>query len=418
MNDEIANFFIKFTAQGIDDVKKALDETNKKLDDITDSFKKTQDNGEAFFSALKRWTGLVGGLTSAFVILKNTINGVFDTAESVVDLYGKEQTLGVEAKVLEQYGLISRRNQGSQAEAYAFWEDVNRAMTKYQEGKPLGDDELTRNSYIGFNYSYNPNLDPAANRAAYIDAMRKSVQQYYNNTDQNIQTHLKDLVKQESFLRAFAADDEGWQKMLAWGDKWRVWSKDEKTLKDAQKMETVKREWEQLKEELHVKLIPIVTRVLEMLEPKMKQFYDWLDQHGEEYVENIEKWLTENGPTIIKALENVGDAIMSLIRWLAGDKQPMVEVQTDSGTVAIPKSEYTDRVEYENLKTKFPDIVNTMFNPDYRAKMEKIPIDIAMKMYMNDVETALDSRGSWQTDTIFGKMAASSPGYVVGVKGV
>ena len=418
MNDEIANFFIKFTAQGIDDVKKALDETNKKLDDITDSFKKTQDNGEAFFSALKRWTGLVGGLTAAFVILKNTINGVFDTAESVVDLYGKEQTLGVEAKVLEQYGLISRRNGGSQAEAYAFWEDVDRAMTKYQEGKPLGDDELTRNSYIGFNYSYNPNLDPAANRAAYIDAMRKSVQQYYNNTDQNIQTHLKDLVKQESFLRAFAADDEGWQKMLAWGDKWRVWSKDEKTLKDAQKMETVKIEWEQLKEELHVKLIPIVTRVLEMLEPKMKQFYDWLDQHGEEYVENIEKWLTENGPTIIKALENVGDAIMSLIRWLAGDKQPMVEVQTDVGTVAIPKNEYTDRVEYENLKTKFPDIVNTMFNPDYRAKMEKIPIDIAMKMYMNDVETAMDSRGSWQTDTIFGQIAASSPGYVVGVKGV
>ena len=110
MNDEIANFFIKFTAQGIDDVKKALDETNKKLDDITDSFKKTQDNGEAFFSALKRWTGLVGGLTAAFVILKNTINGVFDTAESVVDLYGKEQTLGVEAKVLEQYGLIEKIN--------------------------------------------------------------------------------------------------------------------------------------------------------------------------------------------------------------------------------------------------------------------------------------------------------------------
>ena len=418
MNEQIGDFIVKFTTQGFDDIKKALDETNKKLDDITDSFKKTQDNGEAFFSALKRWTGLVGGLTAAFVLLKNTINGVFDAADSVVDLYGKEQTLGVEAKVLEQYGLIARRNQGTQADAYALFEDVDAVMKRYQHNYALSDAEMERNANIGFDFTYDPNADLATNRAAYIDAMRRSVQRYYANPNDEILPYLKDLVKQESFLRAFAADDEGWQQQLAWGDKWRVWSKDEKTLKDAQKMQTVKIEWEQLKNELYTRLIPIVTRVLEMLEPKMKQVFDWLEQNGEAYIEKIANWLETNGPTIISAIEKVFDGIMSLIRWIAGDKQPMVEVQTDVGTVAIPKNEYTDRVEYENLKTNFPDIVNTMFSPDYKAKMEKIPIDIAMKMYMNDVETAIDSRGSWQTDTIFGQMAAASPGYIVGVKGV
>ena len=418
MNEQIGDFIVKFTTQGFDDIKKALDETNKKLDDITDSFKKTQDNGEAFFSALKRWTGLVGGLTAAFVLLKNTINGVFDAADSVVDLYGKEQTLGVEAKVLEQYGLIARRNQGTQADAYALFEDVDAVMKRYQHNYALSDAEMERNANIGFDFTYDPNADLATNRAAYIDAMRRSVQRYYANPNDEILPYLKDLVKQESFLRAFAADDECLQQQLAWGDKWRVWSKDEKTLKDAQKMQTVKIEWEQLKNELYTRLIPIVTRVLEMLEPKMKQVFDWLEQNGEAYIEKIANWLETNGPTIISAIEKVFDGIMSLIRWIAGDKQPMVEVLTDVGTVAIPKNEYTDRVEYENLKTNFPDIVNTMFSPDYKAKMEKIPIDIAMKMYMNDVETAIDSRGSWQTDTIFGQMAAASPGYIVGVKGV
>lgn len=418
MNEQIGDFIVKFTTQGFDDIKKALDETNKKLDDITDSFKKTQDNGEAFFSALKRWTGLVGGLTAAFVLLKNTINGVFDAADSVVDLYGKEQTLGVEAKVLEQYGLIARRNQGTQADAYALFEDVDAIMKRYQHNYALSDAEMERNANIGFDFVYNPNADLATNRAAYIDAMRRSVQRYYANPNDEILPYLKDLVKQESFLRAFAADDEGWQQQLAWGDKWRVWSRDEKTLKDAQKMQTVKIEWEQLKNELYTKLIPVVTRVLEMLEPKMKQVFDWLEQNGEAYIEKIANWLETNGPTIISAIEKVFDGIMSLIRWIAGDKQPMVEVQTDAGTVAIPKNDYTDRVEYENLKTKFPDVVNTMFSPDYKAKMDKIPIDIAMKMYMNDIQTAIDSRGSWQTDTLFGQMAATSPGYVVGVKGV
>lgn len=334
MNEEIGNFVVKFVTEGLDDIKAGLKDLNKNVETLSDTMEKAGRDGgkgDSFFKALVKWTGLVGGLTAAFVELKRVINGVFDTSESVIDIYGKEQTLGVEAKVLEQYGIISRRNQGSQADAYAFFNDVNEMMFKFQKNRGLSDELMMKYADVNFDFSYDYNKDLAANRAAYIDALRRSVQGYYNNPNEAIQSQLKDLVKQESFLRAFAADDAGWQKLLAWGDKWRAWTVDEDTLDEAQRLKTVTMEWEQIWAQIETALIPILSDLLEALEPLKEPIMDlvaqlkvWVGNNKDNIAKNVEsavKWLVNEFPKKLEALVEVlgliGKVVSDIYDWMS-----------------------------------------------------------------------------------------------------
>ena len=346
MNEEIGNFIIKFVTEGLDDVKTGLKDLNKNVETLNDTFEKAGKDGgkgDSFFKALVKWTGLVGGLTLAFRELKNVINGVFDTSEGVIDLYGKEQTLGVEAKVLEQYGLISRRNQGTQADAYAFFDDVNEMMFKFQKNRGLSDELMTRYADVGFSFNYDYNKDLAANRAAYIDAMRKSVQGYYNNPNEAIQSQLKQLVKQESFLRAFAADDAGWQKLLAWGDKWRALSVDSETLSDAQNLKTVKMEWEQIWQQIEVALIPILSDLLKALEP--------LKEPMMEMVAQLRKWVSDNKDNIAKNVENA-------VKWMVNEFPKLFNSFIDGfRTVAKVVSDIYDWIKEKGVVGKTWDTI-------------------------------------------------------------
>lgn len=327
MNDEIGNFFIKFTTQGFEDVKKGLNQINENLDKMTGSFDKAQSKSESLFGALVKWTSLVGALTVAYQGLKSVIDGVFNSADNIVDLYKNEQVLGVEAKVLERYGIASRRLGGTQNDAYSFFKDVNDMMSKFQTGQ-FSKEDAEMFARLGVGFTYNKNMDLAGNRAAYLDALRSAAQNADPNDAKQRQI-LESLIKQSSIRTLFQAKDSDFAKIMDWADNLRVWSKDDANLQNAQNIKTVKMEWEQAIEDFHTQLMPIMTEVMQALKPLIPVFKNWIDNTLKPWVEankdNFAKWITDGidffkkvAPKILEGLGKVWNILKAIGDMIAG----------------------------------------------------------------------------------------------------
>lgn len=327
MNEEVGSFLVKFVTEGLNDVRSDLKDLNKSVDNLNDTFEKTEKKGESFFGALVKWTGLVGGLTAAFRGLKGVVSGVFDAAGNVVDIYQNETLLRTEAKVLEQYGLIAEKNRGSAEDAYGFFQDVDDAMYRYQNSL-VTEDEMTRNARVGFSWNYDRRLTEAQNRAAYIDALRQSAQYVYGVQDPKEAKELtgifSQIVKQKSLRAAMAGSDEQWQNLLAWSDKWRVYTKDEKNLQNAADLMGVQLEFRQTMRGLQMEIMPLLRDVLKALAPHVKKLTDWLATNGEKLAKEITKWindgklnelLTDVG-NVVKAIWGVAAMLAPIVNWV------------------------------------------------------------------------------------------------------
>jgi len=329
MNEELSNFIVKFTTQGFADVKKSLDDVNKNLDDINKNFKSTKNSGDSFFGALVKWTGLVGGLTAAFVVLKNTIHGIFDTGYDVANLYKQEQLLGVEARVLERYGLISKRNLGSEQDAYSFFGDVNELMGRFRSGK-ITQDDTYRFAKLGMSFNYDFSKSLSANRNDYLLELRRAVSRIdMNNADQ--MSIMKELIKPQSMQTLFMSNEEQFQKQMAWATKYSVLSRNESDLSAAQKMITVQLEWQQLMKDIKLQLMPILSSVLNALQPvipfikeKIGLLGDWVDKNADKiakWVEDAVNWLINDSPEffnkILEGLKDVVDTLQPIITFLS-----------------------------------------------------------------------------------------------------
>lgn len=324
MNEELQNFLVKFTTEGFADLKTSLNETNKLLDDIDKNFTKSTKSGDSFFGSLVKWTGLVGGLTAAFVTLRNTIRGVFNTADDVVNLYQQEQLLGVEARVLEQYGLVAQRNMGSQADAYSFFGDVNELMGRFRTGK-INQNDMEKFARLGIGFQYNAGQSLSENRDRYLNDLHNAVSKIDLNNAEQISI-MKDLIKPASMQTLFMSNDEQFQKQMAWGERWRVLSKNENDLQSAQDLLTVEMEWKQTVKKFSIELMPLLSKVLVALEPLIPvierwiaKMGDWVDRNADniaKWVEQGVNWLINDFPKILADLGTLLSTLATFVGWI------------------------------------------------------------------------------------------------------
>lgn len=326
MNEEIANFFVKFTTEGLVDIKTGIEQINENLDDMNKAFEKSKKGGDSFFGSLVKWTGLIGGLTAAFVTLRNTIRGVFDTAYAVSDLYGQEQILGVSANVLEQYGLIAERNRGSQSDAYSFFGNVNDLMGRFQTGRITKEDTY-RFSKLGLAFDYNRDLSLSENRDVYLNALRSAVSGV-NKNDADKMAIVSELIGPQSLQRFFMSNPAQAEKQLAWADKLRVLSRNESDLQSAQDLITVQMEWRQTIKHFEIELMPILSKVMKALEPlipvidkQITRLGEWVDRHADD----MAKWVQDGVDWLIHQFPEILSDIFTTLKALLGAVTPIVE---------------------------------------------------------------------------------------------
>lgn len=343
MNDEIGNFLIKFTTEGFDKVEKSLDALNKGMDKLNDSFEKGNSKGESFFGALLKWDIVVGTITKSFRALKDEITDVFNVADDMTTLFRKEQSLGVEAKVLERYGLLAKLNQGSQSDAYAFFENIQNLMLKASTPALWSESDAKDLALAGINWSYNGGLTTTQNRDAFLMALRDAFVR--NMYDEKKMSYLKKYVGQESLYSAFMAPEESFRQQMQWADNMRVLSREPERLQDVQDLRVERLEWGQFWQKLDLQLTKPLTDLYKALEPLqepleklVERFGKWVSENSDKisgWVEEAAKWVAKELPGILdkayQALKLIFGALFELVKpgawsfakdfgkWLSGD---------------------------------------------------------------------------------------------------
>ena len=139
---------------------------------------------------------------------------------------------------------------------------------------------------------------------------------------------MKELIKPKSMQTLFMANDEQFEKQMAWGDKWRVLSKDANDLQSAQDLLTVEMEWKQTVTDFKLQLMPILSEVLNALKPlipvireKITLMGDWVDKNAD----NIAKWVEDGVDWLIHDFPESLKDILDLLKIIATALAPIVE---------------------------------------------------------------------------------------------
>ena len=353
MNDEIGNFLIKFTTEGFDKVEKSLDALNKGMDKLNDSFEKGNSKGESFFGALLKWDIVVGTITKSFRALKDEITDVFNVAEDMTTLFRKEQSLGVEAKVLERYGLLAKLNQGSQSDAYSFFENIQNLMLKASTPALWSESDAKDLALAGINWSYNGGLTTAQNRDAFLMALRDAFVR--NMYDEKKMSYLKKYVGQDSLYSAFMAPEESFRQQMQWADNMRVLSREPERLQDVQDLRVEKLEWGQFWQKLDLQLTKPLTDLYKALEPLQKPLEDLVKRFGvwvgensgkiARWIEDAAKWVANELPNKLKevydALKAIADAMLPIVQWVGNKLLGTLSWFSDAWDVLFKKDGMT-----------------------------------------------------------------------------
>ena len=329
MNDEIGNFLIKFTTEGFDKVDKQLTDLNKNMDKLGDSLSKSEKKGESFFGALLKWDIGLGAITKSFNLLKETIGGVFDTAKDMNTLFRSEQTLGVEAKVLERWGLVAEAFDGSRQDAYSFFGNVNKLMQKASTPDEWSSEDQKSLAKAGIAWAYDFGMTDVQNRDAYLVALRNAFIDANNDPKhkQSLKERLRKYVSEDSYFALFDADEKTFMKSMDWADQWRVLSKHPDKLDATQQLKLTQIEWGQIKKEFEIMLADPLNTILKALEPlkdpllnMAKRLGDWAEENADnmaKWVEDGVNWIITEGPNILRRIGDVCKAIGDLAVFLA-----------------------------------------------------------------------------------------------------
>ena len=127
MNQELGEFFVKFTTQGLAEVKDAIDGLTKRLDEAGVAGERASGKQEGFFKNTTLWIGKLAGLTSAVIALKKAWDAVGNAAASTMSIYQQAMLAGTSPQTLERWQWVAR-HQGL---------DPNAIIGDFRGGKEL-----------------------------------------------------------------------------------------------------------------------------------------------------------------------------------------------------------------------------------------------------------------------------------------
>lgn len=333
MNEEIGNFLIKFTTEGFDKVEKQLQQINKSVENLGDSFDKGAKKGESFFGALAKWDTTVGILKSSFRALKEEITSVFETSKDMSRLFQMEESLRVEARVLERFGLIAEANNGQASDAKSFFNTVNKLVTRASKpGLTWSTKDQQDLLVAGIDWQYQQGVSGELNRDAFLQALRTAFLKANADPLNQMEklTLLSQYVPQESLFSFFNSKGEDFDSLMEWANQNLVYSKNPEKLKDAQMLNLVKLEWGQIKKDIDLEFSGPLAELLKALEPLKEplkdlahQFGDWVDENKETIAQKIVdgvKWLKQKLPTMwdnfVNVLSVIGEVVSNIYDWI------------------------------------------------------------------------------------------------------
>ena len=313
MNEEIANFIVRFTTDNLQEIKDGLKDVTKSVDAMNDSFQKSSSKTGGFFEKLANWTISLGGLATAFYGVKRAMEAVGQTAEQVQQTYIKADLAGVAPETMERWNIATWLFSSSEGEAKSavsqFFTNLNNLERNLREQK-YGDDMLERMSRYGFTLDYLYGAGLPENRDRTMQKLHEVFQrQDLDAADLQALQTVFNIPSQ--MVEMFKLSDDEFKNIMDWAESQRVETKNPETLKASIEYKKASIEWAQMWKEVKLDLLPVVRDLKEALKP-LKEPIKELAKSVAEMLVVLQPIATFFTTLVANGLRNVTDLIKVL----------------------------------------------------------------------------------------------------------
>lgn len=291
MNEELSNFYVRFTTEGITELKAGLKDVQESVDKLDKDLKKSKGSGDDFFKQFKSWANSVGLVTAAFVALKEAVKGAIDVSGQIQDIYKESDISGTDPETLERWGILARMYRGTQGDANQFFRGLNDLALNLRENK-YSEDMLERMARAGFSMQYLQGAGLPENR----DALISKLNQVFNRKDLDAAdlAAVKQLFNiSDTMYDILKANPDALRKNLQWAEGQRALTADPAYLENSIELNKTLIELKQELTRTFADFMPVVTELLEAVKPLLAP-------------------LKELGSAITRLLV----ALMPIIKWI------------------------------------------------------------------------------------------------------
>ena len=263
MNEQLANFFVSFTTEGLEELKSGIDDINNKLDDLDGGFSKSTKGMNGMLGGLTVLLGKLGLFGSAIAAVAAGVANAFDVGERAVDLRNASEMIGVDPAKLETMGIVWQKYGGNIQTATAEYKNFLDTMTQYSQAK-IPDEHREMMARYG---QYGLNIQAGMNFDQYM--------QSFNTTFRNLEQAGK-YGEIAQIAGAFKLNDSTQVMLMQSQDQLReeverakdmlVLSKEE-VQANAEELRLAKQELKATWDMVSSDLIPLITDVLNVLKP-------------------------------------------------------------------------------------------------------------------------------------------------------
>lgn len=274
MNQEIANFFVKFTSNGIAEVRNDISSLNEKVEDISKALEKSGKVNDGFFGKMKGWAGQLGLITAGFLSLRKAINEAFSAAQNVRSIYKLSDTLGVDPQTLERWEILAKMYDGDRGDVSGFFSSLNTLSRNMREGK-YSDEMLERMARYGFTEQYLYGASLAENRDRIIGDLNRLLNR------RNLDAADVDAIKQvfglsDTMVDILKANPEALKRNLQWAEGQRAVTSDPEYVRQAAELRKTQIELNQALQKVWLELMPVLKEVLEAIKPLLEPLKELL----------------------------------------------------------------------------------------------------------------------------------------------
>lgn len=297
MNNELGGFVIKFSTEGIPELKDAFKEMQKQMSEMNANFKKSAPTADAFFGKFNSWIKKAGLLAGAIAGIGKAIKDAFTIGDDIINLNVVAEMAGVKAEDVEALAIATAPYMGGKKDINAagqFYRNILETQTEWWRGKYANEvvDVMSRAGVKG--------LRPDSSVEEWMSGLTQALS-YYKGDNSRYAKGARNL-----FGKAFGLTDEqilffqGGQErvnnMLQYGRSHLTLSGEEK-FQEAMENAKAKMEFKESWQKLTIELMPLVrlllqgmTLVVELLRPiaaAIGRIATWIGEKLEKPVEYL-----------------------------------------------------------------------------------------------------------------------------------
>ena len=318
--NQLSEFFITFTTNGLTELKDGLKDINTKLDSLNTSFDKGVSKGDSFFSKFTNWGLKLTALAAGFVSVGKAIKDAFNMGTDIISLNTAADAAGVKAEQVEALAIATAPYLGGRKDissAGNFFQNLAMTQTKAWRGQ-YAQSLIDEMAYAG-----GITISPESTKEQWMYGIADLLH-YYTLNPQDERSAGARLLLSQAFggmsreqMLLLSEGSASLRETLGKANQHLTMPGEENLIK-ALEQTKAKMKFQEEWENLVTELIPLTTKIYNALTAVVKSINDFFQSEGWKAIVNTAKWLYET-------FKEGWEMISGWFRSKYGENEPTVE---------------------------------------------------------------------------------------------